>query len=55
VSDFGRWREGETLREWLSAVTALGRGRVVGGRPEKGSRLALKWPCRSGWRADEES
>jgi hypothetical protein len=30
----------------------LGRGRVVGGRPEKGSRLALKWTLKSlglGW------
>jgi hypothetical protein len=25
----------------------LGRGRVIGGRPEKGSRLALKWMLRS--------
>jgi hypothetical protein len=25
----------------------LGRGRVIGGRPEKGSRLALKWTLRS--------
>jgi hypothetical protein len=27
--------------------SVLGRGRVIGGRPEKGSRLALKWTLRS--------
>jgi hypothetical protein len=58
---------GETHCEWLSMAAALGRRRVIGGRPVKGSRLALKWtsrflglgrswwPCRPGWRVDEES
>jgi hypothetical protein len=57
---------GKTHREWLSAEAALERGRVGGGRPEKGSRLALKWtsrflglerswwPCRPGRSVDEE-
>jgi hypothetical protein len=32
--------------EWLSTATALGWRRVAGGRPEKESRLALKWTLR---------
>jgi hypothetical protein len=50
VGDTGtllEWLEEDgTHREWLSTVAAFGWRRVTGGRPEKGSRPALKWTPR---------